>query len=179
LNTSTNIFANKEKAAIYLFGGCFFVIISIISFDKIVNFDAKPFRSFVILLGVLLFTFGVIYSIVLLFKKAPLLVISEKEIIIWTFLRKEKVIMFKDIESFFLVKTYHRGFVTNKLIFIQLKEPSNKYSNSLFYRIINKITSKKVANSEFSIHTNFLNIKHDELLKLLRNKLRNYNKSLV
>jgi hypothetical protein len=179
LSTCTKIFANKEKAAIYLFGGCFFVVISIIFFDKIVNFDAKPFRSFIILLGILLFTFGIIYSIILLFKKAPLLVISEKEIIIWTLLRKEKVIMFKDIESFFLVKTYHRGFVTNRLIFVELKEPSSKYSNSLFYRTVNKITSKEVANSEFSIHTNFLDIKHDELLKLLRKKLRDYNKSLV
>ena len=179
MDKNINIFVNKEKEAIYFFGGCFFVIAIIVFFDKMIDFDVKPFRSVVILLGLMLSSFGVIHSSVLLFKKTPSLVINDNEIIIWVFLRRDRVIKFQDIESFFLVNTHHRGFVTNRLIFIELKEPSSKYSNSLFYRMLKKITSKEVANSEFSIQTNFLDIKHDELLKILNKKLREFNKSKI
>ncbi|BCY27448.1 STM3941 family protein [Flavobacterium okayamense] len=172
-----NIFVNKEKAAIYLSAGCFFVFIGVFYFDEMINFDVKPLKSIMLLLGLILFSFGIIHSIYLLSKKSPMLIVNDNEVFISIFLKKDRVVKFEDIESFFLVNTYHRGFVTNRIIFVELKKPSEKYSNSLFYKILKEIIPKRAVNSEFSIQTAFLDIKCDELLKILNKKLRDFNKS--
>ncbi len=172
-----NIFVNKEKTAIYFSISCFFVFIGVFYFDEMINFDVKPLKSIMLLLGFAIFSFGVFLSIYLFLRKSPLVSISDDEITINMYFQKEAKIKFENIESFFIVETRHRGLVSNRQIFIELKIPSKKYSNSLFYKILKKIMPLKVANSQYGIQTIFLDIKHDELLKILNKKLREFNKS--
>ncbi|SHJ03476.1 STM3941 family protein [Flavobacterium haoranii] len=172
-----NIFVNKEKAAISFSIGCFFVFIGVFYIDEMINFDIKPLKSIMLLLGLLLFSFGIVHSVYLLSKKTPMLIIKDEEIIISIFLRKNRVVKFEEIESFFLVETYHRGFVSNRNIFIELKETSITPSKGWLCKLLNGIISKKITNSKYSIQTIFLDINHDELLKILNKKLRDFNKS--
>jgi len=177
LENVKNIFVNKEKAAIFFSVGCFFVIAFVFFFDEMINFDIKPFKSIMLLLGLILFSFGIVHSIYLFSKKTPMLIVKDDEVIISIFLRKDRVVKFEDIESFFLVKTYHKGFVSNRFIFVELRGTSMKYSKTWFYKLFNRITPKKIANSKYSIQTTFLDIRHDELLKILNKRLRDFNKS--
>lgn len=83
-----------------------------------------------------------------------------------------KTIQFENIKSFFIVNSHYRGIKTNRQIFIELNKPSEKYSKTLFYKFLNKI-NKPIANSQYSIQTDFLNIKQQKLLELLNKKIKN------
>ncbi|WP_152378424.1 hypothetical protein [Flavobacterium haoranii] len=90
-----NIFVNKEKAAISFSIGCFFVFIGVFYIDEMINFDIKPLKSIMLLLGLLLFSFGIVHSVYLLSKKTPMLIIKDEEIIISIFLRKIELLSLK------------------------------------------------------------------------------------
>src|SRR5690606_39352127 len=82
---------------------------------------------------------------------------------------KIKIVEIDNINSFFIVNNYHRGIATNRQIFIELKKPDTKYSNTWLYNLIFKI-SKPIANYQYTSQTDFLNIKQKEILEIL-NKL--------
>lgn len=172
-----NIYVKKGKVIIFFSISIIFTSIFIFLFDDIVNFETKPFKSLIGILGFILFSFGVFLSIYLFLRKSPLVSILDDAIIINMYFQKEIKIKFENVESFFIVETRHRGIVSNRQIFIELKKPSIKYSNSVQYKFLKKIMPLKVANSQYSIQTNFLDINHDELLKILNKKLKDFNKS--
>jgi hypothetical protein len=136
-----------------------------------IDFDEKPFKSVILILVFLLFTFGIILSILLLTRKKPLLIIKDKQIVIHHVLTSSKTIEIKNIKSFFIVNNYHRGIKTNRQIFIELKKPTENYTNMWFYKFLSKI-SKPLANSQYSIQTDFLKIRQENLLEILNGKIK-------
>ena len=58
------------------------------------------------------------------------------------------------------------------LAFIEVKKPSENFSNMWFNKFLSRI-SKRLANSQYSIQTNFLNIKQETLLEILNKKIKN------
>src|SRR5690606_42121858 len=73
--------------------------------------DALP-----IFFGFLLFVFGIILSLLLLFRRKPLLTITDNQIIIHNVIAKSKIVEIDNINSFFIVNNYHRGIATNRQI---------------------------------------------------------------
>lgn len=167
-----NFYTNKLSSFLLLFISSTFVVGGIFLSDKMVDFEEKPFKSVILILGFLLFTFGIVLSILLLTRKKPLLTITDKQIIIHSVLTSSKTIEINNVKTFFIVNNYHRGIKTNRQIFIELKKPTENYTNMWFYKFHSKI-SKPLANSQYSIQTNFLNIKQQKLLKILNEKIKN------
>ncbi|HLV51374.1 MAG TPA: STM3941 family protein [Flavobacterium sp.] len=161
-----NFYSNKFTSALLLIISSLFVIGVFFTREKILNFEENPFKSTMLFLGFLLFVFSIILSLLLLFRKKPLLTITNTQIIIYNVLAKKKVIDISNVESFFIVNNYHRGIATNRQIYIELKVPGVKYSSSWIYKFIAKF-SKSIANSQYSIQTDFLNIKQKKLLEIL------------
>lgn len=161
-----NFYSNKVTSAFLLIVSALFVVGVIFIWEKILNFEENPFKSAMLFLGFLLFVFGIILSLLLLFRRKPLLTITNNQIIIYNVIAPKKVINIDNIKSFFIVNNYYRGIATNKQIFIELKVPDTKYSSSSIYKLILKF-SKPIANSQYSIQTNFLNIKQNKLLEIL------------
>lgn len=161
-----NFYSNKFTSTLLLIISSLFVIGGIFIREKILNFEESPFKSTMLFLGFLLFVFGIILSLLLLFRKKPLLTITNNQIILFNVLAPQKVIDINNIKSFFIVNNYHRGVKTNEQIFIELKVPDTKYSSSWTYKFLLKF-SKPIANSQYAIQTNFLNIKQKKLLEIL------------
>ena len=140
--------------------------------DKLINFEEKLFKSAILIFVFLLFSFNIILSLLLLTRKKPLLTITNSRIIINNALTSSKTIQIDNIKSFFIVNNHYRGIKTNRQIFIELYKPTEKYTKTWFYRFLNKI-SNPIANSQYSIRTDFLNIKQQKLLELLNKKIKN------
>lgn len=112
-------------------------------------------------LGFVLFSLGLIYSIVLLFRRKPLLTITDHQIIIYHMFAKPVSVGFGDIVSFYVSDTRHRGIKTTEHIFIVLKSADQEGKSSPF--------------NQQSIQVDILNVKTKVLLDLLQTKLRNFN----
>ena len=164
-----NFYSNKLTSFLLLIISSILVTGGIFVSEKILNFEDKPFKTTFLIFGFLLFVLGIILSLLLLFRRKPLLTITDNQIIIHNVIAKSKIVEIDNINSFFIVNNYHRGIATNRQIFIELKKPYTKYSNTWLYNLIFKM-SKPIANSQYSIQTDFLNIKQKELLEIL-NKL--------
>ena len=93
-------------------------------------------------LGFLLFSFGFVYSILLLFRTKPLLTITDKQIIIYNLLRKPTTINFEDILSFYISNTTFRGIKTSESICIAIKgDPFGRNGNIINTYLLNVKTN--------------------------------------
>ncbi|MFN1217424.1 STM3941 family protein [Chryseobacterium kwangjuense] len=115
-------------------------------------------------LGFVLFSLGLIYSIVLLFRRKPLLTITDHQIIIYHMFAKPVSVGFGDIVSFYVSDTRHRGIKTAEHIFIVLKSADQKRKGG-----------KSSPFNQQSIQVDILNVKTKVLLDLLQTKLRDFN----
>jgi hypothetical protein len=167
-----NFYSNKLTSFLLLLISSVFIIFGILLRDKLINFDEKPFKSVILILGFFLFAFGVVLSILLLTRKKPLLTINNSQIIIYNVLTSAKIIQIENIKSFFIVNNYNRGIATNRQIFIELIKPTESFTSTWFYKLISKI-NKPIANSQYSIQTDFLNVKQQRLLEILNEKIKN------
>lgn len=166
-----HFYSSKIKAFFLLIISSFFVFFGLFFYENIFNFEAKALRSTFLLLAFLLFLSGIIISIKLLFRKKPLLTISTNELFIYTIFRKPISLRFDEIKSFYLVTSHHKGIPTNRKIFIELKEPSQRFKNSVYYRIT-RIFSLRLANSQYGIQADLIKINHNELLEILNDRLQ-------
>lgn len=164
-------FPNIEKASLFLIGSFIFTLGSVLLFKDFLNYNQNIFKGILTFLGIILFALGGIHSVLLLARKKPLITLTDNELIIFNVIRKEKIIKFKDIKSFFFVNTYHKGFVSSRYIFVEMKKPTEKHSNSWYYKIY-KMFGVEIANSEYSIQTTFIDVNHKEFLKILNKKLK-------
>lgn len=167
-----HFYSNKLTSFLLLLISSIFVIAGILLGEKMIDFEEKLFKSVIFIFSFLLFSFGIVLSFLLLTRKKPLLTITNSQIIIHNVLTPSKTIQIDNIKSFLIVNTHHRGIKTNRQIFIELKRPTEKYTKTWFYKFLNKI-SKPIANSQYSIQTDFLNIKQQKLLELLNKKIKN------
>ena len=167
-----NFYTNKLSSFLLLFISSTVVVGGIFLGDKMIDFEEKTFESVILILGFFLFSFGIVLSILLLTRKKPLLTITNNQIVIHSVLTSSKTIEIENIKSFFIVNNYYRGIKTNRQIFIELKKPTENYTNIWFYKFLSKI-SKPIANSQYSIQTDFLNIKQQNLLEILNGKIKN------
>lgn len=165
-------YSNKLTSFLLLLISSTFVVIGILLGGNMIDFEQKLFKSVILILGFLLFSFGIILSILLLKRKKPLLTITNSELIIHSVLNPSHNIPFDNIKSFFIVNTRYRGIKTNRQIFVELKNPTENHTKTWFYKFLCKI-SIPIANSQYSIQTDFLNIKQQELLEHLNKKIKN------
>lgn len=167
-----NFYSNKLTSFLLLIISLIFVIGGIFVKEEMLNFEDKPFKTIFLIFGFLLFLFGIILSLLLLFRRKPLLTITDTQIIIHNVLAKTKIVDINNINSFYIVNNYHRGIATNRQIFIELKKPDIKYSKTWLYKSLLKL-SKPVANSQYSIQTDFLDVKQKKLLEILNKQIKN------
>lgn len=126
----------------------------------------------VLYLALVLFAFGFVYAGLLLFRRKPLLTITDQQLIIYNVLRKPTTIDFDDVLLFCTSDIKHFWIKTAEFIHIVLKHPKKNSS------LLNAIFSKMALNSEsiqYSIQTDMLNVKVKVLLELLQNKIRPYS----
>lgn len=88
------------------------------------NADLGPIIMFY--LGFLLSLFGVVFSILLLFRRKPLLTITDQHIIIYNLIIKPTTINFQDILSFYISNTTFRGIKTGECICILMNSNFKK-----------------------------------------------------
>lgn len=167
------IFSNKQKATLLLVIGLFFSFCGIYFF-KIIVFNKNLFSKLMLFLGFLLLVFGVIYSLFLLFRKRPLLIINDDEIRILHPFISQIIIKFSEIQSFGVISTRFRGISTNRQILIELKKPTDKYQKTLYFKTLIKVDDK-LAKSQYCIQTSFLNIDYKDLLKMLNQRLKKHH----
>lgn len=166
-----HFYSNKLTSFLLLLISSIFVFAGIFLGEKMINFEEKLFKSLILIFSFLLFSFGIVLSFLLLTRKNPLLTITNSQIIIYSVLTSSKTIQIDNIKSFFIVNNHYRGIKTNRQIFIELNKPTEKYTKTRFYKFLNKI-SKPIANSQYSIQTDFLNIEQQKLLELLNKKIK-------
>ena len=167
-----NFYSNKLSSFLLLLISSAFVIAGLIFGNELINFEEQPFGSIILIFSFLLFLFAIILSILLLIRKKPLLTITNSQIIIYNVLTSSKIVDINNIKSFFLVNNYSRGIKTNRQIFIEMKKPTEKYLNMWLYKFLGRL-SKPIANSQYSIQTDFLDIKQERLLEILNGKIKN------
>lgn len=171
-STDLHFYSNKVKAFILLLVSSLMVFCGIFLYKSIFNFELKPFKSIMLLFGFSIFVFGIIISILYLIRTKPLLTVTTNEIIIYNILLTKQInVNFEEIKSFFVITTSYKGISNNRQICIELKKPTKKYSDSWFYKLLLKFNSK-IANSQYAIQTNFININHNELLAILNEHLK-------
>ena len=131
-----------------------------------------------LLFGFIIFVFGIIISTLLLIRTKPLLTVTTNEIIIHNILTKQINVNFEEIKSFFVIVTSYRGITNNRQICIEMKKPTQKYSNSWFYKLLLKFDIK-IANSQYGIQTNFINTNHIKLLAILNKYLKKHRQLFI
>ncbi|WP_394366434.1 STM3941 family protein [Chryseobacterium viscerum] len=144
-----HFYSNKIKSLILLVIGCAFIFIF---FNKNLG-NAGLGTIIMFYLGFLLFSFGAVYSILLLFRTKPLLTITDQNIIIYKLLSKPTTINFEDILSFYISDTTFRGIKVGECICITMK------SNLKFF-----------DRTENIINTDILNVKTNTLLGELNSR---------
>ncbi|WP_420842314.1 STM3941 family protein [Flavobacterium ammonificans] len=170
-STDLSFYSNKIRAFFLLLISSLMVFCGIN--ENLFDFELKPFKSTMLLLGFVIFVFGIIISILYLIRTKPLLTVTKNEIIIYNILSTKKTnVNFEEIKSFFVITTSYKGITNNRQICIQMKKPIKEYNNSLFYKFLLKFDIK-IANSQYVIQTNFLNINHKKLLAILNDHLKN------
>lgn len=115
-------------------------------------------------LGFILFLSSLIFSIVLLLRRKPLLTVTDQQIIIYHMLGKSSSIDFEDIDSFYVSDTRNRGIKIAEHILIVLKSPEKNDKNGKF-----------PAYSSHMIQADILNVKAKFLLELLNTRLETFN----
>jgi hypothetical protein len=119
-------------------------------------------------LGFVFFLFCGICSLLLLLRRKPMLTVTDRQIIIYNFIRKPKVINLEDVSSFYTSTQKHRGIKTIEFVHIAMKAlPKNKHS-------FQKESLKFFPNNEV-IHADILNVKTKTLLELLNSRLASFN----
>lgn len=157
-----NFFSNKLKSTFLLILSSVFVYLFIHFYEK-VTYNSL----FVIMIshfGFLLFSFGIIYSILLLCRRKPLLTINNAEIIIFDPLRKPTHVPLKNIASFYITSNSYRGIKTSEQINMVMKK--NKLTAATF---------SPFENVKYAIQVNLLNIKTKKLIVILNSYLKNSN----
>ena len=172
-STDLHFYSNRIKAFLLLLISSLFVICAIFFYKTIFDFELKPFKSIMLLFGFIIFVFGIIISTLLLIRTKPLLTVTTNEIIIHNILTKQINVNFEEIKSFFVIVTSYRGITNNRQICIEMKKPTQKYSNSWFYKLLLKFDIK-IANSQYGIQTNFINTNHIKLLAILNKYLKKH-----
>lgn len=166
-----HFYSNKLKAFLLLIISSAFVFCGFLFPDKLLDFSNHPFKSSMIILGICLFIFGIVMASLLLLRVKPLLSINDDQIIIYDIFRKPKILNLDEINSFELFELTTQ-YSTNREILVELKNSSEKVRASLYYKILNKF-SQKIANTRYSIKPQFIKVNHNELVKILNQKLKN------
>lgn len=122
------------------------------------------FKIIMLKLGFVLFLFGLIYSLILLFRRKPLLTITDRQIIIYNMFRKQTIVDFEDIKSFYISNSAYRGIKTTESICIVLKPDKNKKSSKFSFYF------------HQAIQVDILNVKTKVLLRILNTKLKSLDK---
>lgn len=163
-----HFYSSKIKSLILLIISCTFTIVL-----SYIDFGDKNLLIIVILsLGITLFSFGILYSILLLVRTEPLLTVTDKQIIVYSILRKPTFIRFDDVALFFISDMRHHGIKTSEYIGVIMKKPKENPN------VIDKVSSAVFPQLEgirYSIQTDILNVKAKVLLELLNSKIRPYN----
>src|SRR5690606_30667860 len=107
-----HFYSNKTKSFFLLIISSTILVCGFLSRKKLMDFYNHPFKSSMGLLVFILFIFGVVMAVILLFRKKPLLSLDDNEMIIYNIFRKPIFLNFKEIKSF------------------ELFEVSNQYSTS-------------------------------------------------
>lgn len=166
-----NFYSNKLKAFFLLIISLITIFCAVVAWNIIIDFSNNLFKSSILLLSLILFVFGVVVAIALLFRKKPLLSINDNQIIIYDIFRKPILLKLKEIKSFELFELRSR-YSTNREILIELKNPSKKTQSSLYYRLLKRF-SLKIANTRYSIKLQFIKANRNELMGILNQKLKN------
>lgn len=166
-----HFYSNKLKALLLLIISSTFIFCGFIFWDILLDFSNHPFQSLMIILGMSLFVFGIVMAVILLLRVKPLLSVNDKQIIIYDIFRKPTALNLNEIKSFelFEIRTLYS---TNREILIELKNPSTKIRSSLYYKLMNQF-SQKIANTKYSIRPQFIKANHNDLVKILNQKLKN------
>jgi len=143
------------------------LVIALFSIYGLISLD--PDRYYIggmimLYLVLIILIFGIIYSLILLFRRKPLLTVTNSQIIIYNILGKSSAVNFEDIKSFHVSNTTHRGIKTSEQINIFLKHPKENSSK------------KSVFSLYFTQHisVDILNVKTKVLLELLNDRLKNF-----
>lgn len=168
-----HFYSNKLKAFFLLSISSTFLAYGFLFWEKIMDFSNLPFKSSMFLLGFLLFMFGVVMAVILLFRKKPLLSLDNNQIIIYNIFRKPISLNFKEIKSFEMFELRNQ-YSTNREILIELKNPSEKIKTTLYYKLLKRI-SLKIANTRYSINPQFIKVDRNELMEILNTKLKTSN----
>ncbi|RXM49699.1 MULTISPECIES: STM3941 family protein [unclassified Chryseobacterium] len=163
-----HFYSNKIKSIILLVISSVFTIgLSQLNFG-----DENLFVIVMLSLGITLFSFGILYSILLLVRSEPLLTVTDKQIIIYNVLRKPTFIRFDDVALFFISDTRHYGIKTSEYIYVIMKKPKENMN------IVDKVALTvfpQFKGVRYSIQTDMLNVKAKVLLELLNSRIRPYN----
>src|SRR5690606_449779 len=89
------------------------------------------------------------------------------------YLETPNIVYLENIKSVNIWTTYHKSFVSNRQIVFELRNPTDKYKRTLFYKLIKEISSQKTANTQYGIQTNFLDLKYSEIEKIINEKIKN------
>ncbi|MBB4807725.1 hypothetical protein HNP38_003041 [Chryseobacterium defluvii] len=166
-----HFYSNKIKSSILL------VISGLFTFSFVYFYDGlkhkNMFNVIVLHLAFLLFLFGVVYCLLLLLRRKPLLTITPTQIIIYNVLKKADYVNFEDISGFFVTNTTHRGIKTTEHINIVMKNPK-QIKTSLSKTLLKFFP--QFSHVRYSIQTDILNVKTSSLLILLKKKLKAYQK---
>lgn len=163
-----HFYSHKIKSLILLIISSVFTIgLSYIDFK-----NENLFVIVVLSLGITLFSFGILYSILLLVRSEPLLTITDKQIIVYNVVRKPTCIQFDDVALFFISDIRHYGIKTSEYIYVIMKKPKENMN------IVDKVALTvfpQFKGVRYSIQTDMLNVKAKVLLELLNSRIRPYN----
>ncbi|WP_442784946.1 STM3941 family protein [Chryseobacterium sp. MYb264] len=148
-----HFYSNKTKNLLSFITSAIFCTAFIYSYEDLQN---KKLTTVIIShLAFLLFTFGSGSTFLLLIRKKPLLTITNTEIIIYNLLSKTISVKFENISNFYIHKSTYRGIKTTESINI----------------VYNRKNKQKFFGSH-NIQTNTLNVKTEDLLKILNSYLQ-------
>lgn len=134
--------------------------------------DKDLFIIVILSLGIALFSFGILYSILLLVRTEPLLTVTEKQIIVYNVFRKPTFIRFDEVALFFISDMRNHGIKTSSYICVIMKKPKENPN------VIDKVSSTVFPQwngIRYSIQTDVLNVKAKVLLELLNSRIRPYS----
>lgn len=163
-----HFYSNKIKSLILLVVSSVFTI----GLSQLNLGDESLFVIVMLSLGIILFSFGILYSILLLVRTEPLLTVTDKQIIVYNVLRKPTFIRFDDVTLFFVSDVRHYGIKTSEYIYVMMKKPKENVN------VIDKVALTVFPHFKgirYSIQTDMLNVKAKVLLELLNSRIRPYN----
>lgn len=163
-----HFYSSKIKSIILLvISSAFTIGLSQLNFG-----DESLFVIMMLSLGITLFSFGILYSILLLVRSEPLLTVTDKQIIVYNVLRKPTFIRFDDVALFFISDIRHYGIKTSEYIYVIMKKPKENMN------IVDKVALTvfpQFKGVRYNIQTDMLNVKAKILLELLNSRIRPYN----